>query len=165
MKAYKLTISRNLYFTLFVLLFSGSALFAQSLEKGNLVGLHTMTVNLDPDVTMNQYKDFLRTKWIPAIEKHTPGMKAYLLQAIRGENQNSLGIIFMFNSDEDRNKYWNADGTPTELQQAVGEKMQAINAEANKCAVRIVPAVKVVVLPIEGDRSGVSRHGSEGRYP
>lgn len=132
MKTYRLTISRNLYSCLIVVMLSAGSLFGQSLEKGNLIGIHTVTVNLDPDVTMNQYKNFMLTKWIPAFEKNVPEMKVYLMQAKRGANENSLGFMFIFKSDEDRNKYWNADNTPTELQRAANEKMQAITEEGNK---------------------------------
>jgi len=124
---------KNLSLTIaLLLLLTANISFSQSLKKGNLVGIHTMKVNLNPDVTMNQYKEFILTKMIPALDKGSPGMKTYLLQGIRGENENSLGFVFMFNSEADRNKYWNEDGTPTELQIAANEKMQAINEEGAK---------------------------------
>jgi len=52
-----------------VLLVSAGSVSGQSIEKGNLIGLHTVTVDLDPDVTMNEYKNFILTKWIPAANK------------------------------------------------------------------------------------------------
>ena len=33
--------------------------FGQALQKGNLLRIHYLTVDLDPDVTMNQYLDFV----------------------------------------------------------------------------------------------------------
>lgn len=116
-----------------------SSSFGQSLKKGNLVGLHTMNVNLNPDVTMNQYKEFITSKYIPAADKNFSGMKTYLLQGVRGENENSLGFLFMFNTEEDRNKYWNDDGTPTALQTSASEKMQAIHEEGAKLGTNLMP--------------------------
>ena len=108
--------------------------FGQTLQKVNLVGLHVMTINLDPDVTMNQFKDFFTNKVIPEWEKHFAGAKLYFLKGIRGENENSFGIIFTFESEKDRNKYWKADegGNFTELGEAANEKLTPINEELNK---------------------------------
>lgn len=115
-----------------IVLMAATATFGQSLQKGNLVGLHTLTVHLDPDVTMNQYKDFVLNKMIPSMDKNNPNSKTYLLQGVRGENENSLGFLFTYTSEAERNKYWNDDGTPTEMQTAISEKMQQINEEGSK---------------------------------
>jgi len=106
--------------------------FGQSLKKGNLVGVHTVKVDLKAGATIEQYKDLLRTKWMPAMNKNNADMKGYLLEGIRGEAENSIGFMFIYPSAEARNKYWNEDGTPTELQTAMGEKMQAVTDEGIK---------------------------------
>ena len=49
--------------------------FGQSLKKANLVGMHVMDINLDPDVTMNEFLDFMQTKYLPEVEKMTRGGK------------------------------------------------------------------------------------------
>ena len=64
---------KNLILTA-VLLLASIITFGQTLKKGNFVGVHVMTVNLDPDVTMNQFKDFFINKVIPEVEKHFPGI-------------------------------------------------------------------------------------------
>jgi hypothetical protein len=123
---------KKLTFTIILIsMISFGSSFGQSLEKGNLLGIHNLTVNLDPDVTMNQYKEFVLTKMIPAWEEHFE-MKVYLLHAIRGEHANSLGFAFIYESDEIRNKYWNDDGSPSELWNTQAEKVQAINDEGSK---------------------------------
>ncbi len=33
-------------------------IFGQTLQKGNLVGVHVLDVIIQPDVTYNQWKDF-----------------------------------------------------------------------------------------------------------
>ena len=106
--------------------------FGQTLQKGNLIGMHVMTINLDPDVTMNRYLDFISNKVIPQFEKTMPGWKGYLVKGIRGTNENSFGMIWVIESEEDRNKYYNEDGSPNELGNSIREKRQAIMDELNK---------------------------------
>ena len=54
--------------------------FGQGLSKGNLLGIHTMKINLDPDVTMNQYKDFLLSTLVNRTQVgHT--IPAYVVRA------------------------------------------------------------------------------------
>jgi hypothetical protein len=59
-------------------------------------------------------------------------MTMILLEGKRGENANSLGWLFLFDSEEDRNKYFNEDGTTSELWDTANQKMEAINEEMNK---------------------------------
>ena len=122
----KLTIA-----TILLLALSVAPVMSQTLSKGNLMGIHTLTVNLDPDVTMNQYKQYIKTKMIPAWEKHFE-MKVYLLQSQRGADANSLGVAFIYASEEIRDKYWGEDGSPTALWQEKSELVQEITDGANK---------------------------------
>ncbi|MEX1238117.1 MAG: hypothetical protein WEB30_00310 [Cyclobacteriaceae bacterium] len=105
--------------------------FGQSLKKGNLVGLHVATINLSPDVTMNQYKDFFVNSAIPEYKKHY-GAEIYLAKGIRGENINSFAFIFVFESEKMRDKYFNADGSANDVGKAVSEKMQPTMDKLNK---------------------------------
>ena len=114
-----------------LILFTGVT-FSQTLQKGNLVGMHILTINLDPDVTMNQFLDFFSSKVIPEIEESFPGWKAYLVKGIRGENANSFGLIYVIESEEDRNKYYNEDGSQNELGNSIVEKVQPIMTELNQ---------------------------------
>jgi hypothetical protein len=106
--------------------------FGQTFQKGNLVGHHVMTINLDPDATMNQFKDFILNKFIPESEKNFSGMKVYLAKGIRGENENSFGLFYIADSVEDRDKYWNKDGTLNELGNSAWEKLQPMIEEGEK---------------------------------
>lgn len=122
---------KNLILTAALILVFGTT-FGQMLQKGNLVGVHHLTVNLDPDVNMNQFKDFYVNKVIPEYEKHITGTKAYLLKGIRGENINSLGIIWIFETEGDRNKYFNEDGSFSDFGNTTFEKLQPIDDELEK---------------------------------
>ena len=114
-----------------LLLFSGFT-FSQTLEKGNLIGLHTLTIKPNPDVTFNQFMDFLENKFIPKYEESFPGLKMYVLEADRGENEGKFGLLFMFDSKESRDKYWpNMDET-SELAQQGFEKMRPTSEEMVK---------------------------------
>ena len=115
-----------------VLLVSAGSVSGQSIEKGNLIGVHTVTVDLDPDVTMNEYRNFILTKWIPATNKSFSGMKTYLAQGVRGTDENSLGFIFVFKSEADRDQYFNEDGSQTEAYITADKKMQSTTDEGNK---------------------------------
>jgi hypothetical protein len=106
--------------------------YGQSLQKGNLVGTHTLTVSLKPGVTMEKYMEFYKTKAIPEIEKSMPPMKVYLVKGLRGENMDSFGMIIVFKSAQERDKYYNADGSGTELAKSVDVKLKPVMDELEK---------------------------------
>lgn len=102
------------------------------MHKGSLLGLHTFTLNLKEGVTMEGYTKFFTSKAIPAYEKAFPSMKMYLIKSLRGQDRSSMGVIFMFNSETDRNKYYNNDGTMTELGKAASAKLNDVGKERDK---------------------------------
>ncbi|MCK4345229.1 MAG: hypothetical protein KAX05_08065 [Bacteroidales bacterium] len=106
--------------------------FGQTLQKGNLIGTHVTTVDLKPDVTMEQFQEFVISKVIPEMEKHYPGWKAYSVKGIRGENENSIGMIYVIKSEEHRDKYYNEDGSLNELGKATQEKLNPVLEELEK---------------------------------
>jgi hypothetical protein len=106
--------------------------FGQTVHKGSLLGLHTSTPNLKEGVTMEDYAKFFTSKAIPAYEKAFPGLKMYLIKSLRGQDSSSIGVIFMFNSEADRNKYFNNDGTTTEVGKAAIAKLSDLGKEFDK---------------------------------
>lgn len=108
------------------------ATFGQSLQTNNIIGLHAFSLNLDPDVTFNQYKDFFTRKYIPELDKHYPDVKHYFVEGNRGENRNLIGLIVVFGSQEVKNKYYNEDGSRTELTKTLQERIQPIRDELDK---------------------------------
>jgi len=105
-----------------LILFSGIT-FSQSLEKGNLIGLHIFSLNLDPDITYNQYENFFLQRYIPELDKNFPDVKHYFTKGNREDNENSIGLIVLFESQEIKDKYYNKDGSRTELMISTQEKM------------------------------------------
>jgi uncharacterized protein (TIGR02246 family) len=97
---------------------------APTFKKGNVVGLHVGQIKLQPGVTIDQFAQHYRESVIPEFEKTYPDVKLYLIRGIRGENKNGIGLIYFFESDDIRNKYFNPDETPTEAGKVLNAKMQ-----------------------------------------
>lgn len=119
---------KKLSLLIVLVIFSGFA-FSQTLEKGNLIGFHTITVKPNPDVTFNQFMDYFMNKWIPKYEESFPGLKLYVVKGNRGENENGFGLLYCFNSVEDRDKYWPKMDEASELAQIGFSKMSIAQAE------------------------------------
>jgi len=114
-----------------LLLFAGIA-FGQALEKGNLIGLHVLSVELKPGATMDQFIDFFNEKTKPAWESIHEGMKIFAIKRIRGESSNEFGLIIQFKDEASRNKSYNKDGSLTDFGNKTQEKMAPILTEAEK---------------------------------
>ena len=113
-----------------VILMSGVT-FGQHFQKGNFVGFHVMTINLDPNVTMNQFLDFYKNKLIPAYATNFQA-ECYLVKGVRGESVNSFGIMMVWKSEADRDKYFNKEGGSNENGKAAIEKLKPLTDELEK---------------------------------
>jgi hypothetical protein len=122
---------KKLVFIAVMILLSGFT-FGQSLQKGTLIGTHVITVTLNPGITMDKYMEFVNTKLLPELEKNMPGWKVYLLKGIRGENNDGFGLLYVIKSAQDRDKYYNADGSDNELMKSVNEKLKPLTDELGK---------------------------------
>ena len=122
---------RKLLVVTALLLFAGIA-FGQTLMKGNLIGVHVMSVELKPDATMDQFIDLFNKKGKPAWENAHKGVKIFLMKGLRGENVNEIGTIFQFKDEAARDQSYNADGSLNEYGQKAQEKMAPIIAEMEK---------------------------------
>lgn len=105
--------------------------FAQQLQTGSLIGVHVMTITLKPGVTMEQVENFYTQKLIPAYENAFEGAKGFLIKARRGENENKLGLIWLFKTEQDRDKYFTNDGF-TEAGNAAVAKVAEVDKERDK---------------------------------
>jgi len=103
-------------------------LMPPSLNEGNLIGIHTLTVNLNKGSKMDDFINYFKSSFIPNYENAYPGMSVRLVEGIRGAEKGSLGLIWTIDSDKTRDMYWNNDGTATELNQEIGAKLEAVNA-------------------------------------
>jgi hypothetical protein len=116
-----------------LLLFAGIA-FGQTLQKGSLIGVHVVKVELKQGVTMDQYIDFLNEKMKPAWEKADEGREVFPMKAIRGENKNEFGMIVIYKDEAARNKHYNEDGSSSEHGKKVDEELAPVMAELEKLA-------------------------------
>jgi len=98
--------------------------FGQTLQKGSIIGVHVIKVTLDPDVTFNQWENFGLTKFIPTFDEEFQGdIELYYTKVDRGDDENGLGLIYVFKSIEVRAKYFTQEGATTELFNSKNEKV------------------------------------------
>jgi hypothetical protein len=113
------------------LLFSG-LVAGQTIQKGAVLAVSVSIITPDPDVTLNQYLDFFKNKWAPAVEKNFPGTKVFLIKGDRGKHANENGWIWYFESQEVRDTYFDAEGNMRESASDAFEKLGPIMEELNK---------------------------------
>ena len=77
-------------------------------------------------------EDYFINKLIPSYEKQYKGATLSLIKGIRGQNEGSLGMVWIFESDDARNLYYDYKGSPTELNQEVSEKLGPVNEGLNE---------------------------------
>ncbi len=106
--------------------------FGQTLPKGTVIGVHHVTITLDPDVTMNQYMDYLTEKYMPESEKQFKGWDYYVVKGDKGENKNKFGWLFIIESVEARDKYTKIEGGLTDAGREAMENMREVVEELNK---------------------------------
>jgi len=111
-----------------LILIAGVA-FGQTIKKGSIIAIRIMTVNLQPDVTMDQYRDFLVNKYFPEFEKNFPGIKRFCMVADRGEHMNRIASLYYFESEDVRDKYWPKEDVATTMAEEGMAKMEEINKE------------------------------------
>ena len=98
------------------------------------MGLHVLTISLKPNVTMEQFKSAYMSQLIPVYEKHF-NTKGYLMKGDRGESKDSFGIVWLWKTEQDRDKFFTPDG-PTALGKEAMEKVSASDKELDKLGTR-----------------------------
>jgi hypothetical protein len=103
-----------------------------NLEKGNFIGTHTIKVDLKPGVTIDQYIQALNEKVSPEMTKADPAWHVYSLKKIRGDASENYGFLYVIDSEKDRDKYFNADGSTNEEMNKISQSFQKTNEEMDK---------------------------------
>jgi hypothetical protein len=106
--------------------------FGQGLQRGNLFGVHIITVELRPNVKMEEFKTFFVKNVLPEYEKNWDGLKGYLVKSVRGEYKDHFAIVWLFETEEGRDKYFNKDGTANELEKAAFERIRPVEEKLTK---------------------------------
>ena len=96
---------RKLFVITALLLFAGIA-FGQTLNKGSIIAVHNYEIIFQPDVTSNQFLEFMEKTYIPNFEKAFPGTTLVSLMGDRGALVNKYGGMIIFDSVELRDKYY-----------------------------------------------------------
>jgi hypothetical protein len=109
----------------------GNSIAQEGLMAGNVLGIHVLEYELAPGVTEADVITFLKGRYLAAYEQH-PEMKTLFLRGDRGDNKGRIAYAFIFNSVDIRDKYYNADGSETELTRAQNEKMKPVQDEWNR---------------------------------
>jgi hypothetical protein len=107
-----------------LLLAAVTSALGQGLEKGNLVGVHVVTARLKPGVTLDEFAKAYVRDVIPEYEKAWPGLKAYVMRSFFKDSKNQLAIVWLFETVEDRNRNFDAQGRRNELEYAALAKVK-----------------------------------------
>ena len=120
-------------FFLSVLVIIGTMSYAQTTLSGNLIGIHVGKIELNPDVTIDQWKKFALEKYIPAFNKEFKGdVTVYIADGERGPFENYIAFYMVFKSLEIRNKYIPEMGKRSELYNTKWNKIQPVFEELEK---------------------------------
>jgi hypothetical protein len=105
--------------------------YGQPIQKENMLGIHTFTVELKPNVTMEQVLEFYKTKWAPAADKYF-GWKCFFGKCVIGDKcaENKIIMIFQHKTEADRNKYFKMAEGGRDLNE-LGQKAWAQFAPTN----------------------------------
>ena len=113
-----------------IFLFTGIT-FGQSLKKGVLISIHTITITLEEGVTMDQYLEALTARLFPEVEKAF-SCEVKFVKGINRDIENKPGLCWYFKSKKEWNKFFNDDGSSTEAGQAAMDKLTPLMEELGK---------------------------------
>lgn len=117
------------------LIFATNSVQCQEIKKDSFISVHTLTdITLKSGVTMDDFKAFYLNKVIPAYEENIPEVKFYLIEAVRGEEEGRIGVLWIAETYEVRDKYHKPDDSYTEIGKAAREKIKPVLDQLNKMA-------------------------------
>ena len=128
---------RKLFIITALLLFAGIA-FGQTLNKGSIVAVHNYDIIFQPDVTSNQFLEFMEKTYIPNFEKAFPGTTLVSLMGDRGALVNKYGGMIIFDSIELRDKYYpiaDEEGEGTGWNEEQQKTVQMLNEGMSKLVI------------------------------
>ncbi len=93
----------------------------------------TFIVTLRQGVTMEQYLDFLKTRYVSEYNKNFPGSKLTIGSPDSWRKKNQYSFFYTFESDKEYSKYYKNNGKDVSDECKAGwEKMKSLNEEENK---------------------------------
>jgi hypothetical protein len=116
------------------LLLISTCMFAQTLKKGSLLGLHKGTVTLSPNVTMDQFKKYYFTVYATEFAKLFK-VKMVEVAGVRGtdakKNENEIGVLYIF-EPKARENFFSTDGKLNQLGTDLFAKLKPYSDELAK---------------------------------
>jgi len=106
--------------------------FGQKFEKGNVVSLFTVEYTLEEGMTFVQFEKFFLEEYIPALEKNFPVTEFHLLKGERGERTGKYTEMIIFDSLEERNRWWPESGKSTEATKKAFDNMRELQDRMQK---------------------------------
>ncbi len=116
----------NRIITIAILLLTAGNVSGQTLRMGTVIECNEITVNLKPGGTMEQYSQFMVSQLVPATEKAFPGTEVYIVRGNRGNAESKVGAIWVFETPEIRNRYYDPGGNLTPAGQKASAEVDPV---------------------------------------
>jgi hypothetical protein len=103
------------------------------IKPGNLICPHVMKISLQPGFSIDDYSKARNEIISTGIMKIDPAWKSCMVKSIRGvDPKDTFGVIYIVDTENDRDKYYNSDGTDSEMGKQVNAKMQPLLDDIDK---------------------------------
>jgi hypothetical protein len=112
-------------------LFIGTGMTQLSAQEEGVI-FDTFIVTLRPGVTMDQYLDFLKTRYVSEYNKNFPGSKLTIGSPDSWRKKNQYSFFYTFESNKEYNKYYTNGLERSDICKAAWQKMESVNQEVNK---------------------------------
>jgi len=121
---------------LLLYLFIGIGMVQLTAQKSNYksgkVVFESYMVTLRPDFTMDQYLDFLKTKYVPEYDKYFPGSKMIIASPDSWKKENQYAFFIYFESPQEYDKYYPNGTEMSDESKANWEKVKLAKQEESK---------------------------------
>jgi hypothetical protein len=99
---------------------------SHELPPGTLFGVKVMDIRLVKGRSLDEFIAFYQSAVVPEYERRFEGLRIQVLKSARGPNYNSLAALFIFESAEKRDRYFDGDGKTTVLGDAALRGVQPV---------------------------------------
>ena len=113
--------------------------FGQKVKPGNVVSIFEIEITLEDNMTYEQFEKLYLEEYIPAIEKNFPGTELHLLKGERGKRTGKYTEILVFDSLEERNRWFPEKSKTSEEAEKGFENMREVQD-------RLMKMVKILSL-------------------
>ena len=104
----------------------------RAFQIGGSFGYHVLTISLAPEVTMEQYLEYLTKKYIPEVVKHFTGVEVVIMKPVRGAQEDQIAYVNYFRSERSRDQFWPEPDTYSQRAEEEREQVQPVLFELLK---------------------------------